>query len=170
MKKLRYIFYSVSLLMFAASCEQELVDNSASPCPSDDPSIICPQDAAPACPPGASAGEADFTKFVAIGSSYTAGFQAGALFNEGQNNSLAKILATQFACVGGGSFNQPTINSEHGYNIFVTPNPMGATVLGRFKLQGTPPTPTPVVSAMDAVPNPQVNPGFMYTGSTGAVL
>lgn len=169
MKKLLYIFCSASLLIFSASCEQELVDNSASPCPSDDPSIICPQDAQPACPPGASAGDADFTKFVAIGSSYTAGFQAGALFNEGQSNSLGKILATQFACVGGGAFHQPNISSEHGYNIFVTPNPMGSVVLGRFKLQGTPPTPTPLISGTDAIPNPQANPGFMYTGSTGAV-
>ena len=169
MKKLIYIFYSASFLMFSISCEQELVDNSASPCPSDDPSIICPQAAVTPCPAGASAGSANFAKFVAIGSSYTAGFQAGALFNDGQNNSLGKILATQFSCVGGGAFNQPTINSEHGYNIFITPNPMGSTVLGRFKLQSTPPKPTPVVSAMSALPNPQANPGFIYTGSTGAV-
>src|SRR5258706_6235014 len=50
-------------------------------------------------------GSADFTKFVALGSSYTAGFQAGALFTDGQNNSLGQILATQFATVGRGSFN-----------------------------------------------------------------
>ena len=172
MKNLIYIFF-FALLIFSAACEQELVDNSSSPCPSDDPSIICPQAAAPACPDGASAGSADFSKFVALGSSYTAGFQAGALFTAGQNSSLAKILATQFACVGGGAFNQPSINSENGYNIFVTPNPMGAAVLGRFKLQGTPPKPTPVsagtVPGSDAVPNPGVNPGFMYAGDKAAL-
>ena len=172
MKKLIYIFFS-ALLILSAACEQELVDNSGSPCPSDDPSIICPQAAAPACPDGASAGSADFSKFVALGSSYTAGFQAGALFTAGQNSSLAKILATQFSCVGGGAFNQPSINSENGYNIFVTPNPAGTAVLGRFKLQGTPPKPTPVsagtVPGSDAVPNPAVNPGFMYTGDKAAL-
>jgi hypothetical protein len=150
-----------------------VIDNSANPCPSDDPSIICPEAAPVACPDNASAGSADFTKFVALGTSYTAGFQAGALYNEGQNNSLAKILATQFQCVGGGAFNQPSINSENGFNIFITPNPAGTAVFGRFKLQGTPPQPAPVSSGTipnsDAVPNPQVNPGFMYTGSTGAV-
>lgn len=156
-------------MILSTSCEQEIVDNSASPCPSDDPSIICPQAEQPVCPPGASAGEADFSKFVAIGSSYTAGFQAGALFTEGQNNSLGKILATQFECVGGGDFNQPSINSTHGYNIFVSPNPVGNTVLGRFKLQGTPPRPAPVISGVEALPNPAVNPGFMYTGSPGSV-
>lgn len=172
MKKLIYI-YSASLLIFFTSCEQEIVDNSADPCPSSDPSIICPETPPPVCPPGASAGSADFSKFVAIGSSYTAGFQAGALFTEGQNNSLGEILATQFECVGGGAFNQPSINAEVGYNIFITPNPVGNSVLGRFRLQGTPPQPQPLISGTvgseDALPNPQVNPGFMYTGSSGAV-
>lgn len=156
-------------MTFFLSCEQEVIDNSANPCPSDDPSIICPEAAPVACPEGASAGAADFSKFVAIGSSYTAGFQAGALFNEGQNNSLPKILSTQFACVGGGAFNQPAINSANGYNIFVTPNPVGNTILGRFKLQGTPPAPSPVISGMDALPNPQANPGFVYTGDKAAL-
>lgn len=169
MKKLLYSFCIAVFTIFSISCEQELVDNSANPCPSDDPSIICPQAEVPACPPGATAGTASFSKFVTIGSSYTAGFQAGALFNGGQDNSLGKILSTQFSCVGGGSFNQPSINTENGYNIFITPNPMGSIVLGRFKLQGTPPAPAPVISGSDALPNPQVNPGFMYTGSTGAV-
>lgn len=169
MKKLIYTFYSAMFILLAVSCEQELADNSASPCPSDDPSIICPDAPAPACPDGASAGSANFSKFVAIGTSYTSGFQAGALFTQGQNNSLAKILATQFACVGGGAFNQPTINSEHGYNIFVSPNPVGGTtVLGRFKLQGTPPAPAPVISGNEALPSP-LNPAFVYTGSTNAV-
>ncbi len=173
MKKLIPVFYTAAFLVLSISCEQEVVDNSASPCPSDDPSIICPQAAPVACPDGASAGSADFTKFVAIGSSYTAGFQSGALFTEGQSNSLPKILATQFSCVGGGTFNQPSINSVAGYNIFVSPNPMGNVVLGRFKLQGTPPKPTPVVSGTvgseDALPNPQVNPGFIYSGDKTAL-
>lgn len=172
MKNLRYIFYSASFLILSVSCEQELVDNSASPCPSDDPSIICPQEAPAACPPGSSAGSADFTKFVSMGSSYTAGFQAGALFNEGQANSLAKILATQFSCVGGGAFNQPDIGSENGFNIFVTPNPVIAatiTTFGRFKLQGTPPKPTPVLAGNEAIPNPSLNPSFMYAGNKAAL-
>ncbi len=173
MKKLIYILYAAAFVMVAVSCEQDLVDNSANPCPSDDPSIICPEAPAPACPQGASPGDADFSKFVAIGTSYTAGFQAGALFNEGQNNSLGKILADRFACVGGGTFNQPDIHSENGYNIFMMPNPNGDVVLGRFRLQGTPPQPTPVssgsVPGSDALPDPQLNPGFMYTGSPGAV-
>ncbi len=163
----------VSLFFVGVSCEQELVDNSGEPCPSDDPSIICPGEEPPACPDGATAGSANFSKFIALGSSYTAGFQAGALFTEGQDNSLAKLLANQFACVGGGAFNQPTIGSTNGYNIFITPNPIinGAsiTTLGRFRLQGTPPRPTPQLAGNEAIPNPTLNPGFMYSGDKAAL-
>lgn len=167
MKRFIYIFAAVSMLTFSA-CEQELVDNTASPCPSDDPSVICPDAEEQACPPGASAGDANFSKFVALGSSYTAGFQAGALFNEGQQNSLGAILATQFACVGGGAFNQPSINTENGFNLFVSPNPMGPVVLGRFRLQGTPPQPAPVISGPEALPSP-LNPAFLYGGDKSAL-
>lgn len=173
MKKLKIYLYFIALLMFGVSCEQELVDNSSDPCPSDDPSIICPQAEEAACPPGASAGSANFSKFVALGTSYTAGFQAGALFNEGQNNSLPKILADQFSCVGGGAFNQPSINAVLGYNIFFTPNPGSDNrVLGRMLLQGASPRPTPqphAVGDLSAAPNPQVNPGFIYTGNKAAL-
>lgn len=169
MKKLSYILHVVAFAIVATSCEQELVDNSASPCPSDDPSIICPEAPDPACPAGATAGDVSFSKFIALGTSYTAGFQAGALFTQGQDNSLAAILADRFACVGGGAFNQPNINSPNGFNIFISPNPQGNNVFGRFRLQGSPPQPAPLASGMEAIPNPQVNPGFMYTGSAGAV-
>ncbi|MEX1240769.1 MAG: hypothetical protein WEB30_13680 [Cyclobacteriaceae bacterium] len=158
MKQLRYIFSFVLLL---AACEQEVIELQAPEPPPPDPCET------------ASAGSADFSKFVAMGSSYTAGFQAGALFTAGQNTSLAKILATQFACAGGGGFNQPDIGSENGFNIFVTPNPIIAgqniTTLGRFRLQGTPPTPTPVLAGNEAIPNPSLNPSFMYMGNTGAL-
>jgi hypothetical protein len=171
--KALHTFLFFALLLVGVSCDQELVDNSASPCPSDDPSIICPGEEPPACPDGATAGTADFSKFVALGSSYTAGFQAGALFNAGQESSLPKLLATQFACVGGGAFNQPTIGSTNGYNIFVTPNPIptgtGFTTLGRFRLQGTPPKPTPQLAGNEAIPNPTLNPSFMYAGDKAAL-
>lgn len=173
MKKLIPFFYTAAFLSLSISCEQEVVDHSASPCPSDDPSIICPQAAPAACPDGASAGSADFSKFIAMGSSYTAGFQAGALFNEGQANSLGKILAAQFTCVGGGAFNQPDIASENGFNIFISPNPLivgnSITTFGRFKLQGTPPQPTPVPAGNEAIPNPAINPSFMYAGNKAAL-
>ncbi|MBF8963397.1 hypothetical protein I0P70_09080 [Pontibacter sp. FD36] len=57
--------------------------------------------------PAASSGEADFSTYVALGNSLTAGFQDGALYREGQLNSYPAILAEQFRNVGGGEFNQP---------------------------------------------------------------
>ncbi len=54
-----------------------------------------------------SAGSADFTTFVAVGDSLTAGYADGALYRNGQVNSYPAILAQQFALVGGGAFAQP---------------------------------------------------------------
>jgi hypothetical protein len=180
MKKLKIYSYIIALLMLGVSCEQELVDNSGSPCPSDDPSIICPQAEVDQCA-GATAGSASFTKFVAIGNSFVAGVQAGALFTEGQNNSLPAILNKQFQCVGApAEFKQPTINATLGWNLFITqPKLTDPTkpALGRMLLQnGTvpdcatgliSPRPTPQAYAatnVEAVPNPAANPGFIYTG------
>src|SRR5690554_6116194 len=61
-----------------------------------------------------SAGEADFSKFVAVGNSLTAGYTDGALFIESQLNSFPNILAGQFALAGGGEFNQPLMNDNLG--------------------------------------------------------
>src|SRR5690606_162286 len=59
-------------------------------------------------------GEANFSKFVSIGNSLTAGYTDGALFIAGQENSFPNILAGQFALAGGGEFNQPMMNDNLG--------------------------------------------------------
>lgn len=159
MKTLRYIGITLALALTLNACDQEIAEL-------ENPT---PPSAQPECPADASPGSADFSKFVALGNSLTAGFQAGALFTEGQANSLGKILATQFACVGGGAFNQPDINSVNGFYTGGT-NPIpGNVVLGRLLLQGTPPAPAPTISDAGAIPNPQVNPGFMYSGDKDAL-
>lgn len=133
MKNITIHLYLLALLTVGISCQQDLVENTAPPCPSDDPNIICPDVPRPVCPDGASAGSASFTKFVALGNSYVAGFQAGALFNAGQANSLPKIIAKQLECVGGPvTFNQPDINSVNGYNI--QSSIPGVITLGRLVL------------------------------------
>jgi len=154
MKSIKYITFILAIILISA-CEQEVIELQAPPPPPDDTSC------ATAVP-----GSASFTKFVAIGNSFVAGFQAGALFTEGQNNSLPAILNKQFECVGSpAAFVQPTINTQHGYNIFITPNPTTTgVILGRLLLQGASPRPTPQVSSIGAVPNPAVNPAFIYTG------
>ncbi|GAB2578188.1 SGNH/GDSL hydrolase family protein [Spirosoma areae] len=52
-------------------------------------------------------GTADFTKYVAIGNSLTAGFADAGLYRDGQLNAYPSILAGQFKTVGGGDFVQP---------------------------------------------------------------
>jgi hypothetical protein len=52
-------------------------------------------------------GTADFSTFVAVGDSLTAGYKDGALYREGQMDSYPAILAQQFAKAGGGAFVQP---------------------------------------------------------------
>lgn len=65
-----------------------------------------------------SSGDADFSNFVTIGDSITAGYADGALYLAGQNNSYPSILAQQFAKVGGGSFVQPLVSDNLGGLLF----------------------------------------------------
>jgi hypothetical protein len=59
-------------------------------------------------------GDADFTNYVSLGNSLTAGFADNALYIESQQNSYPNILAQQFSLVGGGEFNQPLMNDNVG--------------------------------------------------------
>ncbi len=61
------------------------------------------------------AGDIDFTTYVAIGNSLTAGFRDGELFRSGQEQSLANIMASQFMHVGLSSFKQPLMKDELGF-------------------------------------------------------
>ncbi len=60
------------------------------------------------------AGSADFSNYVAVGNSLTAGYTDNALFLAGQQYSFPNLLAQQFALVGGGSFTQPWTNDNIG--------------------------------------------------------
>ena len=60
------------------------------------------------------AGSADFSKYVALGDSFAAGFSDNALFMEGQNNAYPNIVASQFALVGGGDFTTPFMADNIG--------------------------------------------------------
>jgi lysophospholipase L1-like esterase len=60
------------------------------------------------------AGEANFSKYVALGDSFAAGYSDGALFIKGQENSYPNILAGQFAQVGGGAFATPLMSDNVG--------------------------------------------------------
>ena len=120
MKKIKFLYIALITTMLVGSCKQ-------------DP--IIPETPAAVTPAPASKGTADFTKFVVLGDSYSAGMQGGALFNEGQTSSMAKIMANQFSAVGvgGGAFNQPDINSVNGFNSSAS-NPAMGIIRGRFIL------------------------------------
>ncbi|TGE26393.1 SGNH/GDSL hydrolase family protein [Hymenobacter metallicola] len=60
----------------------------------------------------ASAGTADFSRYIAVGNSLTAGFSDNGLYLEGQLNSYPNLLAMQFKEVGGGDFEQPLFNEN----------------------------------------------------------
>lgn len=78
---------------------------------SDDDAVVV-NDTADGLP--LTAGTADFTKFVSLGNSLTAGYSDNALFIEGQANSYPAILAGKFAQVGGGEFTIPFMNDNIG--------------------------------------------------------
>lgn len=59
------------------------------------------------------AGSADFSKYVALGNSLTAGFSDNALFKRGQENAYPNILSQQFALAGGGSFSTPYVDDTN---------------------------------------------------------
>ncbi|MFD1293099.1 G-D-S-L family lipolytic protein [Lutibacter holmesii] len=59
-------------------------------------------------------GTADFSNFVAVGNSLTAGYSDGALFIDGQNTSFPNILATQFQLAEESTFTQPLMSDNLG--------------------------------------------------------
>ncbi len=60
-------------------------------------------------------GEANFSTYVAIGNSLTAGFADNTLYRSGQENSYPAMLAEQFKLVGGGDFKQPLLPGNAGW-------------------------------------------------------
>jgi len=90
-----------------------------------------------------SSGSADFSKFVAIGDSLTAGYADGALYLSGQENSFPAVLATQFAKAGGGGFTQPLVSDNLGGLLFGgEPNPAFGN---RLVLDAETESPEPIV-------------------------
>jgi lysophospholipase L1-like esterase len=62
-------------------------------------------------------GEADFSVYVAVGNSFTAGYMDNALTLEGQLQSFPNLLANQFLLAKGGAFKQPLVNPGNGFGF-----------------------------------------------------
>jgi hypothetical protein len=72
-------------------------------------------------PPTPSAGDADFSKTVAIGGNYMAGYQDGALYRKGQELSIPALLAEKFRMVGAPPFNQALMPDNQGLGLSTKP-------------------------------------------------
>jgi hypothetical protein len=62
-------------------------------------------------------GEANFSKSIAIGGDFLAGYQDGALYHDGQDRSLPALLARQFELTGGGVFVQNHLADQTGIGL-----------------------------------------------------
>ena len=74
-------------------------------------------------------GQANFSKYIAVGNSLTAGYMDNGLYLEGQLNSYPAILAQQFKLAGGGAFEQPLFSENErngsGYIMLAGFSPTG---------------------------------------------
>lgn len=73
-------------------------------------------------------GSAVFTKYIALGDSFAAGYSDNALFKKGQEGSYTNIMAQQFVAAGGGAFSTPFMNDNLG-GLLLGGNVIAATRL-----------------------------------------
>ncbi|WP_116771312.1 G-D-S-L family lipolytic protein [Maribacter litoralis] len=100
MKNLKYLYISLGVLAFTACNDPEDVDL--------EPEVMAEE------LPALTAGSADFSNYVSLGNSLTAGFTDGALFQASQTYSMPNLLSQKFSLAGGGSFTQPLTNDNIG--------------------------------------------------------
>ncbi len=101
MKTIKYILLSAVLIGFTA-CNEDEYDYTPDPEPL----------------PALTTGSVDFSKYVSVGASFTAGYTDGALFVASQTNSFPYILNQQFSNAGGSNFTQPLMNDNIGGLLF----------------------------------------------------
>ncbi|WP_313791193.1 hypothetical protein [Lacinutrix neustonica] len=102
MKNIKYLWLlAVALGLTACNDESDFEDMLDNPEPAAELEV-------------ATAGSANFSTFVSLGNSLTAGYADGALYKIAQENSMPSIMAEQFAKVGGGAFTQPLMEDNIG--------------------------------------------------------
>lgn len=79
----------------------------------------------------ASNGGVDFSAYIAVGDSQTAGYADGGLYRTGQINSFPNIIAEQLKAVGGGNFSQPLFSEAQASGT-------GYRKIDKFNADGTP--------------------------------
>jgi hypothetical protein len=140
MKTLRQHIYIIAGLLLLAACK---------------PQIQTPKPVA---------GSADFSRYISVGNSLTAGYADGGLYLAGQQVSYPSIIGKQMQAVGGGTFSQPLFNTAQA-------NGSGYLSLTGFNANGTPIT-TPVTSNL-GIRGQVAIPGFgnviLYTKYSGDI-
>ena len=117
-------------------------------------------------------GSVDFSNYVALGGSFTAGFTDGALFTASQENSFPNILSKEFTKIGGGEFTQPLMNDNIGGIALAGSQLPGSNFAPRLVFGGAGPVPItsvkgPLVSSTDLAVNNLTGP-FNNMGVPGA--
>lgn len=107
--KNKFIYFAVIAALGLASCEPEFENEVTNA--------------------SYSSGEADFSSYVSIGNSLTAGYMDGTVSRGGQMYSYPNLLAKQFKVVGGGEFTQPSYADDV--------NNLGGLTLGGVQIGGT---------------------------------
>lgn len=136
MKNIRtYLFALLAITFVISSCDED--EDLIAQRKADNP--------LPSAPTG-DAGSLDVSNYIAIGNSLSAGFMDAALYTDGQENSFPNMLATQFMIsgIGGGTFEQPDINSLNGYSG-MGPN---SSILGRLELSLSQQRPVPTAGEL----------------------
>lgn len=106
----------------------------------------------------------DFSKYISVGASFTAGFTDNALFIAAQENSFPNILASKFAMSGGGEFNLPLMNDNIG-GMLVN----GVQVQGpRLYFNGAGPVPLNAAPTTDAINSIAASGPYNNIGLPGA--
>lgn len=122
--KLKYIL--PALFLGIISCD---VDNSLAE---------IPENKTPKKTVALNANGIDFSKYIAIGASFSSGFTDNALFIAAQENSFPNTLSKKFAMAGGGEFGQPLMSDNiGGFLIGGQPN---ARFAPRLFFNGSKPT------------------------------
>lgn len=103
------------------------------------------------------AGDADFSNYVALGNSLTAGYADNALFVSGQEDSYPNIMAQQFGFVGGGDFTQPLTSDDLGGLLLG-----GVQILGNRLVLSADENGNPFPAPLDGTPSTDVT-----TSATG---
>ncbi|MDB5023795.1 MAG: hypothetical protein JWP78_1550 [Mucilaginibacter sp.] len=114
--------------------------------------------------PKPTSGSADFSRYISIGNSLTAGYADGGLYRAGQLVSYPGIIGKQMQSVGGGVFTQPLFSADQA-------NGSGYLSLTGFNADGTPIT-TPVttnVAIRGILPVPGFGNVTLYSKYTGDI-